>query len=161
MALPTLVGWEALQASNDNDNVDLKGAKPSDMKKSPDLTDPETGDANTCGGYVDCVMACGTEAPNPAELLGSEAFSRFLTAMLAKFDTVIVDTPPLGAGVDAYVLGAATGNMLLVRLSNLANEYVIADALRIERRHGVTRLRQVIAGFVGGQKALGKGPYAW
>lgn len=60
------------------------------------------------------VMACGTEAPNPAELLGSEAFSRFLAAMLAKFDTVIVDTPPVNLVTDAAVISSVCDGVLLV-----------------------------------------------
>ena len=31
------------------------------------------------------------------------------------------------------VVSTATGNSLVVRLTDLANEYVIADAIRIER----------------------------
>ena len=32
----------------------------------------------------------------------------------AEYDVVIVDSPPLGAGFDAYALATATGNMALV-----------------------------------------------
>jgi Mrp family chromosome partitioning ATPase len=31
-----------------------------------------------------------------------------------QFDAIIVDTAPLGAGIDAYALGAATGSMVMV-----------------------------------------------
>ena len=34
--------------------------------------------------------------------------------MAAEYDVVIVDSPPLGAGFDAYALGTATGNLALV-----------------------------------------------
>jgi Mrp family chromosome partitioning ATPase len=34
--------------------------------------------------------------------------------MAAEYDVVIVDSPPLGAGFDAYALSTATGNMALV-----------------------------------------------
>ena len=62
------------------------------------------------------VMAAGTEAPNPAELLGSEAFSRFLAAMLEKFDTVIVDE----AGMNAFPKTAIAAALCTVALSAAA-----------------------------------------
>jgi Mrp family chromosome partitioning ATPase len=34
--------------------------------------------------------------------------------MSAEYDVVIVDSPPLGAGFDAFALGTATGNIALV-----------------------------------------------
>ncbi len=39
----------------------------------------------------------------------------------------------LGAGWDILGNFIITGNTLVVRLTNQANEYVIADAIRIER----------------------------
>lgn len=75
------------------------------------------------------VMACGTEAPNPAELLGSEAFSRFLTAMLEKFDTVIVDTPPVNLVTDAAVIGSVCDGVLLVAEAGRTDRSVLASSV--------------------------------
>jgi succinoglycan biosynthesis transport protein ExoP len=59
-------------------------------------------------------VGCGTRTPDGPELLGSEAMSRFIAGIRHSFDAIIVDSPPLGAGVDAYALAAVTGNVLLV-----------------------------------------------
>jgi capsular exopolysaccharide synthesis family protein len=80
------------------------------------------------------VMACGTEAPNPAELLGSESFIRFLEQMLVKFDTVIVDTPPVNLVTDAAVVGSVCDGVLLVAEAGSTDRAVLANAVN-ELRH--------------------------
>jgi Mrp family chromosome partitioning ATPase len=37
-----------------------------------------------------------------------------LRELRSQFDAIVVDSAPLGAGIDAYALGSATGSMLLV-----------------------------------------------
>jgi polysaccharide biosynthesis transport protein len=59
-------------------------------------------------------VGCGTRMPDGPELLGSEAMSKFIADVRHNFDTIIVDSPPLGAGVDAYALATVTGNVLFV-----------------------------------------------
>jgi succinoglycan biosynthesis transport protein ExoP len=75
------------------------------------------------------VMACGTEAPNPAELLGSESFVRFLQQMLDKFDTVIIDTPPVNLVTDAAVIGSVCDGVLLVAEAGRTDRSVLANAV--------------------------------
>jgi Mrp family chromosome partitioning ATPase len=48
------------------------------------------------------------------ELLASASLSQLLLSLRSAYDVILLDSPPLGAGVDPYVLGAATGNLLLV-----------------------------------------------
>jgi tyrosine-protein kinase Etk/Wzc len=56
----------------------------------------------------------GTRLPGAPELLGSPQMTQLLASLRPGFDVILVDSPPLGAGVDAYVLGTVTGNLLLV-----------------------------------------------
>jgi protein-tyrosine kinase len=51
-------------------------------------------------------IACGPKPPNPAELMGSEAFHVFLKAATEMFDLVIIDTPPLGSVIDCAIISA-------------------------------------------------------
>ncbi|HEX6991816.1 MAG TPA: polysaccharide biosynthesis tyrosine autokinase, partial [Gemmatimonadales bacterium] len=60
------------------------------------------------------VIACGTRHHHGPELLGSAAMRDMMAALKSRFNVIIVDSPPLGAGIDPFVLGTATGNMLLV-----------------------------------------------
>jgi polysaccharide biosynthesis transport protein len=59
-------------------------------------------------------VAGGEKTADAPELLGSEAMPRLLAGLRSRYAVVIVDSPPLGAGVDAYALSAATGNLLVV-----------------------------------------------
>lgn len=56
----------------------------------------------------------GTRLAGAPELLGGTDMVRLLTTLRSRYEAVIVDSPPLGAGVDAFALGAATGNVLVV-----------------------------------------------
>jgi capsular exopolysaccharide synthesis family protein len=60
------------------------------------------------------LVATGTKHRRGPELLGTPRMQQLVMALAAEYDAVIVDSPPLGAGTDAYQLGAATQNMALV-----------------------------------------------
>ena len=60
------------------------------------------------------LMASGTRQSDAPELLGSAQMARIISWARANYHAVIVDSPPLGAGIDAFVLGAHTGRMLVV-----------------------------------------------
>ena len=64
------------------------------------------------------VLPCGPIPPNPAELLGSEHFRRFLDDATAKYDQVIIDTPPVLLAGDAVVASTATDGVVLVVRAN-------------------------------------------
>jgi tyrosine-protein kinase Etk/Wzc len=59
-------------------------------------------------------IGSGTRQHASPELLGSPAMATLLAAMRTDFHVIVVDSPPLGAGIDPYVLGTATGNVLVV-----------------------------------------------
>lgn len=59
-------------------------------------------------------VARGIAPPNPSELLMNERFSEFLIAVSARFDLVIIDSPPILAVTDAAVIGKQVGTTLLV-----------------------------------------------
>jgi capsular exopolysaccharide synthesis family protein len=56
----------------------------------------------------------GTRMQNAPELLSSAAMSELFASLRPSFDVILVDSPPLGAGIDPYVLAAMTGHVLLV-----------------------------------------------
>lgn len=60
------------------------------------------------------LVPCGTRRHRGPELLQSPLLPSFLDEMRTQYDVVIVDTPPLAAGIDPFVLGSAAGNMILV-----------------------------------------------
>jgi capsular exopolysaccharide synthesis family protein len=64
-------------------------------------------------GTLDVIPA-GKSIPNPAELLGSPAMPALLDALAARYDAVLVDTPPLGVVTDAAVLATLVDGVLFV-----------------------------------------------
>jgi tyrosine-protein kinase Etk/Wzc len=60
------------------------------------------------------LLPTGQLPPNPAELLGSDRFPRTLADVSARYDLVLVDTPPVLAVTDAAMVARAAGVLLLV-----------------------------------------------
>jgi capsular exopolysaccharide synthesis family protein len=60
------------------------------------------------------LLPCGSRLHEGPELLGSSAMGELMQALRSRYDVIIVDSAPLGAGVDPFVLGTRTGNVLLV-----------------------------------------------
>ena len=60
------------------------------------------------------LVPCGTRRHRGPELLAADTTVKMIKSLRSRFDAIIVDTAPLGAGIDPYALGAAAGTMLLV-----------------------------------------------
>ena len=60
------------------------------------------------------VMTSGTTPPNPSELLGSRNMQKFIEQVKKEFDIILIDTPPLIAVTDAFILAKFTSKFLLV-----------------------------------------------
>ncbi|TLF45511.1 polysaccharide biosynthesis tyrosine autokinase [Halomonas urmiana] len=59
-------------------------------------------------------IARGTAPPNPSELLMQESFTRLMDELSARYDLVIIDTPPVLAVTDAAIIGKQVGTSLMV-----------------------------------------------
>lgn len=60
------------------------------------------------------VIFSGRFPPNPVELLSNKRFSAFLDNMRNIYDYIIIDSPPLGAVIDAAVIAPACDGTILV-----------------------------------------------
>lgn len=61
-----------------------------------------------------CVVTTGQIPPNPSELLMHPRFEELLIALGQRFDTIIVDAPPILAVSDAAIIGRHVGATLAV-----------------------------------------------
>lgn len=62
------------------------------------------------------LIPAGPLPPNPAEILHSESFAKFLRGLRERYDCVVIDSPPVVAVTDAAVLSTAVdGTVLVVR----------------------------------------------
>ena len=60
------------------------------------------------------LVPCGRRRRNGPELLAGEGMVNLLRDLRQQFDAIICDSAPLGAGIDPFALGVATGAMLIV-----------------------------------------------
>jgi capsular exopolysaccharide synthesis family protein len=72
-------------------------------------------------------IGCGTRLSGAPELLGSPTMAQLVTSLRSKYGVIIIDSPPLGAGVDAFALGTVTGNAVIV-LRTGATDRELAEA---------------------------------
>jgi Mrp family chromosome partitioning ATPase len=71
-------------------------------------------------------------------------------AMRSQFDVVIIDSPPLVAGIDAYALAAAAGAMLIVLRPAQTDRKLAAAKLEVVDRLPIRILGAVLNAVPGG-----------
>ncbi len=120
------------------------------VDRRPGLLDYLTGQA-TIDGIIRptphkglSVIPCGTRRHHGPELLGSAAMVNLMAAMKSRYNVVIVDSPPLGAGIDPFVLGTATGHLMLVFRSGETDRQMADAKLRLLDRLPVRVLGAVL-----------------
>ncbi len=87
------------------------------------------------------IITSGSLPPNPSELLNSAKMTEFINLLVSKFDTLILDTPPLLAVTDALVLAPWMDGVILV-----------VDPTKTKRgalRHSIEQLKRVNANLLG------------
>jgi polysaccharide biosynthesis transport protein len=90
------------------------------------------------------LIPCGTRRHRGPELLHSQAMLQLITDLRERFDVIIVDSPPLGAGVDPFVLGAATGNMVVVLRTGATDRKMAEAKLKLLERLPIRPLGAVL-----------------
>jgi tyrosine-protein kinase Etk/Wzc len=90
------------------------------------------------------LLPCGTRRHHGPELLGSGAMAELMAELKSRFNVVIIDSPPLGAGIDPFVLGTATGNIMLVLRSGETNRQMAEAKIRLLDRLPIRVLGAVI-----------------
>jgi capsular exopolysaccharide synthesis family protein len=89
-------------------------------------------------------LGCGTRSHRAPELLGSPAMGSLLTALRTDYDVILIDSPPLGAGVDPFILGTATGNVMLVLRTGYSHRELTGAKLEVLDRLPVRTLGAVL-----------------
>jgi polysaccharide biosynthesis transport protein len=77
------------------------------------------------------VLPTGPEAPNPSDLLASQAMRDLLAALRGRFDHIVVDTPPVLMVTDAAVLSSMVDGVVLVAESRVTSKASLSRAHRI------------------------------
>lgn len=118
--------------------------------RKPGLTDYLAGTAQRdaivqpTGFPLVSFIASGTRQHTSPELLGSPALPELLATMRPTYNVILVDSPPLGAGIDPFVLGTATRNVLLVLRTGTTDKQLARAKLEVLQRLPVHLLGAVI-----------------
>ena len=75
------------------------------------------------------VLPAGRLPPNPAELLSSRRFNKFLEKVQEQFDWVVVDSPPVMAVTDASILAHLASGVLFVTAADVTNRPAAVRAI--------------------------------
>ena len=89
-------------------------------KKSPGLSDLLVGRARPSeaiqrpSGTTLSLLAAGTRAPSPADLMTLQTMRDFLEGLRGFYDWIVLDTPPVGPVAEALILGPLTDGVVVV-----------------------------------------------
>jgi capsular exopolysaccharide synthesis family protein len=73
-------------------------------------------------------LPSGPRPPNPAQLLGSQRMTELLKQAVDRYDTVIVDGPPVLGFADALVVGKQVDGTLLVARTEVTDRDALVEA---------------------------------
>jgi len=90
------------------------------------------------------LIGCGTRTQRAPEVLGSPAMAQLLAELRGNYDVIVVDSPPLTAGVDPFILGTVTGSMLLVLRTGHSHREITGAKLEVLDRLPIRLLGAVL-----------------
>lgn len=71
------------------------------------------------------LVFAGPVPPNPAELLGSQAFVQMIDYLRSYYDYIIIDTPPLGSVIDSAIIAkVCDGAAIVVAANTISYKFV-------------------------------------
>ena len=95
---------------------------------------------------------------NEATTDTARRLSDLLGEIWSHYDVILVDSPPLGAGADALILGTLTGQLALIVRTGQTNLGYAREKLAALDRLPVRMLGVILNGFVPGR---GQGYYTY
>ena len=96
------------------------------------------------GLYCGLPSICSCQFDCAPEVLGSPAMTQFIADLRNQYDVILVDSPPLTAGVDPFVLGTVTGALLLVLRTGHSHRDITGAKLEVLDRLPIRLLGAVL-----------------
>lgn len=90
------------------------------------------------------VIGCGTRTQRAPEVLGSPEMQELIARVRPDYDVILIDSPPLTAGVDPFVLGAVAGTLLVVLRTGHSNREITGAKLEVLDRLPIRLLGAVL-----------------
>jgi polysaccharide biosynthesis transport protein len=107
-----------------------------EVAQTPGLSDVLVGNVSaeraisTLAGTRLAVLAAGTPAPSPADLMSGSAMRQLLDRLRSSYDWIILDTPPVAAVADPLILAPHADGVILVAGAEMASRTVVREALQ-------------------------------
>lgn len=92
-------------------------------------------------------ITAGTIPPNPAELLESQQMLDFLEELKAKYDIILIDSPPIIAVTDSEVLSKIVDASILVVSANTTEADLMTKAVELIKNENKTFIGTVLNNF--------------
>ncbi len=102
------------------------------------------------------VVPCGTRRRQGPELLGSARMQDLMNVLRGRFEVIVIDTPPLGAGIDPFVLATASGHLALVLRAGETDRQLAEAKLQV-----LDRLPIRLLGAILNDVRVGEGAYKY
>jgi polysaccharide biosynthesis transport protein len=124
-----------------------------DRPRTPGLTDFLSGDADRdqviqSTPYANVsFIASGRLKLTAPELISSPQMRDLLAELRTAYDVILIDTAPLGAGVDPFIFSALTGNLMLVLRTGTTNRDLTEAKLGLVDRLPIRILGSVVNGL--------------
>jgi len=100
-------------------------------------------------------IPAGPIPPNPSELIASERTQEFLELVREMYDFIIIDTPPIGAVTDAFLLMKQVDlNIFLIRM-NYTNKEALRTSVNSIRNNNIHNIAAVINDIDSDEKTYG------
>jgi capsular exopolysaccharide synthesis family protein len=90
------------------------------------------------------LIGCGTRTQRAPEVLGSPKMNELVEELRGRYDAIIIDSPPLAAGVDSFILGTVAGSLLLVLRTGHSHRHLTGAKLEVLDRLPVRLLGAVL-----------------
>lgn len=135
--------------------------------RRPGLVDALTGHAELAGILRTTthpnlmLIPCGSRRSQSPELLGSVRMQELMAKLKSSYDVILVDSPPLGAGIDPFVLATACGNLALVLRAGETDRQLAEAKLQVLDRLPVRMLGAVLNDVRVGQGAYKYDAYSY
>jgi Mrp family chromosome partitioning ATPase len=110
-------------------------------------------------GVLD-VLASGPLPPDPGEFVATDALATVLAELRSRYDTVIIDTPPVIQVGDALTLSKRADAIVVVARMNVARRHTLGELGRVLATAPAAKLGFVISG-AGGEDGQQYGYYGY
>jgi receptor protein-tyrosine kinase len=95
------------------------------------------------------VVPAGSVPPNPEELLARPLFGTLLDGLAAKFEVVLLDTPPAMPTSDAQLVAAKAGNALMLARGDYTRRANLVSAMAALKQAKVNVVGSVVNSYSG------------